>query len=80
MAQRTGFLGHVMRKIRQIKSITTKKSKKTLVTTTEVSVSELINSDKTPITELLLSSFGSDGGKLHEPFLEEVNYDEVVIP
>ena len=57
MAQRTGFLGHVMRTIRQIKSIAAKKSKKTLVTTTEVSVSELINNDKT--TELLLSSFGT---------------------
>ena len=53
VAQRTGFLGHVMRTIRQIKSIAAKKSKKTLVTTTEVSVSELINNDKT--TELLLS-------------------------
>ena len=73
VAQRTGFLGHVMRTIRQIKSIAAKKSKKTLVTTTEVSVSELINNDKT--TELLLSSFGSNGGKLHEPFLEEVNLD-----
>ena len=73
VAQRTGFLGHATRTIRQIKSraTCTKKSRKALVTTTEVSVSELIKSDKTSTTELLLS-FGSDGGELREPFLEEV--------
>ena len=71
VAQRTGFLGHATRTIRQIKSRAAKKSKKAFVTTTEVSVSELIKSDRTSTTELLLT-FGSDGGELREPFLEEV--------
>ena len=69
VAQRTGFLNHIMRTIRQIKSRAAKMSKKASVTTTEVSVSELINSYTTSTTEF---SFGSNGGELREPFLEEV--------
>ena len=73
VAQRTGFLGHATRTIRQIKSRAAKKSKKASVTTTEVSVSELIKIDKaSATTSELIISFGSNGVELREPFLEEV--------
>ena len=71
VAQRTGFLGHTMRTVIQIKSRAAKKSKKAFVTTSEVSVSELINTDTITTTELQLS-FANNGGELRESFLEEV--------
>ena len=74
VAQRTGLLGQAMRTINQIKLRVVKKSKKASITATEVSVSELIEMDKTSATtsEVTISFFGSSRVELREPFLEEV--------